>query len=229
MKTTPFYLAALIMLISSACTPTYQSRNFDSLTSHHQVVAVLPVEMVYTGMTPEGFSEDDMWEIEMAESQAFQMALHNEILRSTRNGRKSISVSLQDVKTTQALLQESGIALTDVEYHSPEKLAKILGVDAVVRATIQKNRIMSDLSSYGIEMGVRALGILTKQPTWPLLPGGVTHSKEINASYALVDGEHGETLWSVAFDVQADWRQHSNDIIDQVTRRGARKFPYRDQ
>jgi len=228
MKTFPIFFLTLTLLAASACTPSYLSQDFDTDTSDHQTIAVLPVEMVYTGRTPEGFTEMDMWEVESAESQAFQISFYNEILRSTRNGRKPIRVKLQDVKKTQALLQDHDIPFHEVEHQSPEKLAEILGVDAVVRARIQKHRLMSDLSSYGIEMGVRVLDILTEGSVWPWVPTNATTSKAIMTNYALVDGEDGETLWSVAFDVEADWRQRTDDIIDQVTRRGARKFPYRD-
>lgn len=36
-------------------------------------------------------------------------------------------------------------------------------------------------------------------------------------------------VWPIAFDIDADWRRPSNEIIDEVSRRAARKFPYRNR
>lgn len=229
MKTLPISLAALILLVLTACNPAYLSRDFSAITADHTSIAVLPFEMVYTGVQPKDLSYQDMLDIEIAESQAFQISFYNEILRSTRKGRKPIRVKMQDYKTTISLLRENGIPLHEVENESPERLATILGVDAVVRARIQKHRLMSDLTSYGIEMGARVLSVLSNRSVWPWLPAGVTQSKDIQATYSLIEKDRGEVLWMSSFNVQADWRQRANDIIDQINRRGARKFPYRDK
>jgi hypothetical protein len=229
MKSLTIFLAALALLLVPACKSYYVSSDFQTTTGDHQTIAVLPFEMVYTGVKPDKLTEADMAEIANAESQAFQISFYNEILRSTRNGKKPIRVKLQDFKTTQNLLRDRGISLNEVGQESPERLAEILGVDAVVRGRIQKNRLMSDLASYGIEVGVRILDVLTNAPIWPWLPMGVTQSKEIRANYSLLDKDNGAVLWSISFDIDADWRQRSNDIIDRVNRRGAKKFPYREK
>ena len=92
---------------------------------------------------------------------------------------------------TQQLLATKGISVLEVQNHSPEELAAILGVDAVVHARIQKNRLMSDLASYGIELGVRILNVLTDHAIWPWLPLGVTTSKEIQGELFLA----GQRQW----------------------------------
>ena len=86
---------------------------------------------------------------------------------------------------------------------------------------------MSDLASYGIEIGVHILDVMAPHTIWPFLPGDLTRSKEIRTMYALYDGVDGKTLWSISYDRDADWRQRANDIIDETNRQAARRFPYR--
>lgn len=223
-----FLLLGLILILPFIqCTPYYKAADFSSKTSDHQIVAILPFEMVYTGLKPDNLNEEDIEEIENAESRAFQISFFNSIFRSTRSGRKQIRISLQDYQTTIKLLQESDIGITDSWSEKPEKLAEILGVDAVLRARIQKHRLMSDLESYGISVGIRIITELAGQGIWPWLPTNVTKAKEIIADYRLINHADGQVLWSISFDVDADWSQKSNEIIDNVNRRAARKFPYR--
>jgi len=86
---------------------------------------------------------------------------------------------------------------------------------------------MSDFASYGISIGIHILSGLAEHVIWPFLPPDLTKSKEITADYSLLDGKNDQVLWSVSFKVEADWSRRSNDIIDDVSRQGARPFPYR--
>ena len=216
------------VFIFPACTPYFIANSFEQDTADHQVVAILPFEMLYTGLLPEGLSEDDILVIGEAEAKAFQISFYNEILRSTRSGKRDIYVSLQDFRTTVKLLEDSEQGLAIAWLESPENLANLLGVDAVLRGRIEKNRLMTDLESYGISVAIRILDILSPQGIWPWLPPGINRAKEIDASYALFDGREGKLLWNIAFQVNADWRRRSDEIIDEVNRRGARRFPYRN-
>ncbi|MBT8219974.1 MAG: hypothetical protein KJP00_09115 [Bacteroidia bacterium] len=224
-KTLLFVLASALIFIK--CTPYYQAIDFADKTSDHQLIAVLPFEMVYTGIKPDKLTDADIKEIEMAESQAFQISFANAVLRSTKAGKKQIRISLQDYQTTNKLLKDNGIDVLSSWNESPEKLAEILNVDAVIKARIQKHRLMSDLESYGISVGIHIIQVLGGNVIWPWLPANVTKSKEINTDYRLINRADGKVLWSIFFDVDADWRQRSNEIIDNVNRRAARKFPYR--
>ncbi|KKX48727.1 hypothetical protein L950_0219595 [Sphingobacterium sp. IITKGP-BTPF85] len=45
---------------------------------------------------------------------------------------RSLSIQMQDSRTTNATLSKAGINLADIANHTPEELAKLLGVDYVV-------------------------------------------------------------------------------------------------
>ncbi len=220
-------LAGFALLGFAACTPYYISSTFESQSAQHQTIAVLPFEMQFTGVQPERLTESDILELETAESRAFQISFHNELLRSTRSGRKALRVSIQDYHKTLRLLRHHDIDIRESWYMAPEELAALLEVDAVVRARIQKARYMSDLASYGIEVGMHVIRVLTQYWAGPWFPPISNRSKAVLADYSLYDGEEGTVLWSICFDRGADWRQPANEIIDEISRTAVRKFPYR--
>ena len=220
-------LAGLVILSIVACTPYYLSSRFESTTADHQHIAVLPFEIRFTGLKPEKLTDEDVLELEEAESRAFQISFYHEILRSTKNGRRAIRVDIQDYQKTIDLLKDYNIGIRDSWEMAAHELAKILDVDAVVRARIEKARYMSDLTSYGIELGVEIVHHLTNFVLWPWVPGISNQSKAIIGDYTLYNKKDDTTLWSIAFEEGADWRRPAHEIIDEISRKAARKFPYR--
>jgi len=209
------------------CTPFFISHDFDFQTAQHKDVAILPFEMHYTGIIPDELVDIAFNQIEEAESKAFMTSYYNEVLRSTRSGKKPIRVNVQHFNKTLQLLDENDIPITDSWTMKAEDLAEILQVDAVLIGHIEKNQLITDLESLGIDIGIHILNILTDNSLWSWIPSDLTKSKEVLTNYTLLDGKNGNTLWSIAYDIEADWRQPANEIIDNVNRRSSKKFPYR--
>jgi hypothetical protein len=224
MKTSTLIFLAAITISLWSCKAYYVAADFDARTAGHQTFAVLPFEMVFTGTRPEKLTEADMEVLAEAESKAFMISFYNEVLASTRHGRKPLRISLQHYDKTLSILEEHQIDIRSSWKEDPGRLAQLLGVDAVVKGRIQKHRIMSDLASYGIDIGVHILAAIT-DAAWFWLPE-MTRSKEIDTNYSLLDRE-GTVLWSIAYDIDADWRRPADEIIDDINRRSVRKFPYR--
>lgn len=220
-------LAVLVAFLFISCKTAYQIPDFDQVTQNHRIVAVLPFEMVFLGKVPKDLSEEDILEIEEVESQMFQSSFHNEVLRSGTRLQKNFRVGLQPYATTTALLKKNGISIRDSWEMEPEALAKLLEVDAVVSARVEKTRYMSDLASYAIDAGAVVLREVTGGIPGPWIPNRLGKSKDIVAAYSLIDTDGSQVLWSVSCNVDADWRSRSNDIIDRLNRLSARKFPYR--
>jgi hypothetical protein len=221
---------AMILVISfliSGCTPFFIASNFDYITADHDVIAIAPFQMTYTGLIPEELTVEDFLNIEEGESEAFMISYFNEILRSTKSGKKPIRINVQHHTKTLNLLAENDVSIKETWLMDSEQLAEILGVDAIVRGSIEKNQLIHDLTSYGIEVGLHIINILTDHSIFPWIPYGATKSKEVHASYDLVGGSDGTILWSISYKVEADWRQTANDIIDNINRRSSKKFPYR--
>lgn len=219
-------IGLLLLALLPSCKNAYTITNFDEVTQDHRSVAVLPFEMVFMGITPKNLTEEDIQQIEEAESQAFQISFHNEILRSTRNGRGPIRIDLQPYSTTLAKLDKNNISIRESWQTDPTELAKLLGVDAVVKGRIEKTQYLPDLASFGIDIGLQVLRTI-QVPGGIFIPNRVTNSKEVYGVYNLIDQSGERVLWSVSCDIDADWSQQSNEIIDRVNRRSARRFPYR--
>ncbi len=225
MKNISPYLIPFFCILFLGCSPQYISPHFDAQSSANKAIAILPIEMELVGRLPEDWTQEDITKIEAAESKSFQISLYREIMGSTRRGRRPISVQIQNYRTTQQKLLDHEITIQESWKTPPEELAEILEVQAVVSGHIIKRRYMSDLASYGIELGAHIFNLITQSHVFPWIPF-VSQSKNIQATYELISTE-GFTLWSVSFEESANWTRPSNEIIDGISRRAARKFPYR--
>ena len=217
-------LPALFLLLFTSCKRYYTASDFEEKTQDHQTIAILPFEMEFLGVQPKNFTPEIVDAIEENESLLFQTSFFNKVLESTRRGRKQLSIDIQHYSKTLTLLEKNGISIRESWFEDPSKLAEILEVDAVVKGRIQKMRYFTDAESYGIETGRVILDILTDSNIFS--DTGLT-DKEVTTSYSLIDKDNGAVLWSIDFKQQADWNTSSEQIVDMINRRSARRFPYR--
>lgn len=223
MKATTFF-SMLLLLLLTGCKRYYTVAGFDEKTAEHQTIAVLPFEMIYSGIPPRDLTQEDIERIEAGESRAFQASFFDAILASTRRGKKQLRVDVQHYSKTLSILKDNEIGILDSWDKNPEELADLLGVDAVVKGRIEKTRYMSDLASYGIEVGTQVISILTNNQFLPFINN---RNKNVRTGYTLINKDDGNALWSIAYEFNADWRSNSNDIVDGINAKSARRFPYR--
>jgi hypothetical protein len=221
------FLFVFSAFLLGSCRNYYIAHDFNQRAASHRTIAIAPLEMIYTGNKPKNMSDADIRKVEDGESRAFMISLYNEILRSTRGGKKPIRVSIQTVNNTLSILESSGISIRDSWKLSSVQLAQVLGVDAVVQGSITKKRYMSDLASFGIDLGTQILDGLTGGLVGSNVPNQATRTNDIRASYSLSSAGDGTTLFSQAFDYEADWDNTTEEIITFINRRFARNFPYR--
>jgi hypothetical protein len=215
-------LAIGIFVLTTSCHRYYTSSSFEQKTAKHKLIAVLPPQMVLTGNKPKNVTEEEIAKIEETESKLFQRSLYNNILSRANTNKYEMSVALQPYDNTIALLEAKGINLRDAWRKDDKELATILGVDAIVRMSVQKERYMSDLASFGIDMGARVLNTVLKNG--PFIPSR-SKTNDVIASCALVS--NGETLWNDTYKRAADWNSPANSIIENITDKFAKHFPYK--
>ncbi len=226
MKQSPILYLIFLFFVSCG-TPHYLVSDFETRTADHKKVAVIPFEMILTGKTPKGLSEEDILKIEEAESKAFQSAFFRHVSRSSDSRKKALRIDLQPTIETQNRLEKAGISIRESWTMDASELAVLLEVDAVAGAKIKKTRYISDLESLGIELGIEAINAITRYFFAEVMPYGLTKSKDVIADFALFDKADGAVLWSISFEMEADWSSSSNDIIRTISRKAARTFPYR--
>lgn len=230
MRASGALLAALALV---GCTAVhYESPRLAEHEAMSETVAVLPFVMVFTGRLPADLTPAQVAAIEEAESLAFQHALYNRLLdRSSVRRRRPILVPIQPVETTNRILGHRGISVRQSWVMPAEEVAVILGVDAVIRTRIVKERLLSDIGSYGREVGLVVLeevlaDAAEHEAVW-LIPPGLTRTHDIHAESSLVSGPDGALLWKVELHRATDWRRPANDVIVGITGTLSRKFPYR--
>lgn len=223
-KSLPFLSILLALVFLAACShKNYTSSYFEQQTSHHKLIAVLPAEMIFTGVQPKDLSPDDVAKIEEAESKLFENYLVNSILKYANTQKYYTTIGVQDISTTQKLLEDSGITIRDSWKEDDKKLAKILGVDAVVRMRIQKKRYMSDLASMGVSYGQQVLYQIGNVGKYvPYVPN---KTNDIYASCNIVS--NNQTLWNDDYRGTSNYNVSSERVIDEITDNFGRHFPYR--
>lgn len=204
----------------SACsTVRYAATDLESEALSHQEIAVLPVEINYSGPIPKRMSREQLIAIDNNESLLYQNSLYHQLLRKSH---KYPTIDLQPIERTNAILQAQNISPIEAWSIDPQELAQMLGVDAVVRATVDESRYLSDGAAIGIDI---ARSVLFEGGLWGA-GFGDTKTADIRASYAIFDAVNGRMLWKMAVIREADWNDRPEEVVNSVNRKIARNFPY---
>ena len=208
------------------CAPRmYTTPVFMAKAQHHRIVAVLPFEMVFSGKQPKKMTAEQIEKLEEVESIAFQNSLYHALLRQKELFYNRLRIGIQRVEKTNRILDQEGIGIRESWEIDPVELARILGVDAVIRTQVIKRRYMSDGASFGITVGSTILSALLDDSLDGLFVSAPT--KTIRSECVLHNGSDGVVLWAIKTADDTDWRLPANEIVDSVTHFFARKFPYR--
>ncbi len=217
----------LFTLVLSSCSKDYyQISSFKDKTRNHQKIAVLPVEMVFSGLKPFDLSDEEIQQQEEAESKAFQISLHNELLKRKENSKKGPHIQLMRTSQINKIIEEQ-MSIKDSWAETPEDMAKLLGVDAVLRSRVEKKRYFSDLASYGIDVASKLIGLLAKDIGIFAAGQSMKKSNDIYGRYELIEGSSEEILWSVSFEDAANYKNPAEEIINGLNEKAAKRFPYK--
>ncbi len=221
------YTTIVFTLILFSCSNKYYTAsNFSEKTENHKVVAILPAEVTYTGKQPKNLSPEDIAQAEEKESIDFQWALMNSILDHANTRKYITTVNFQDIHKTQKLLEENNISVRDSWKKDDEELAELLGVDAVIRMNIRKQRYMSDEASYGVGVAKQIAyktGIGSKVP----VPNSVGKTYDIYATCNLISDN--QTLWNDNYKRSTDYEVQPNVVVEWITNSFGENFPYKQK
>jgi hypothetical protein len=201
---------AMVTLTGFSQATTYVNPKFYNLAKNHKTVAVIPFD-VSIGLRPkerETITADQLKEMEAKEGIAVQNGLASWFLRKSKS--KPFDVEFQDVQVTNALLSKSEIDADNIKSHTPQELADILGVDAIIGGLMKTTKPMSEGASVALGM---AIGF------W-----GNTNSGDVTIN--LTNGADGATLWKYSSDLSSSLGSDMDTLIDGLMRRAAKKFPY---
>ena len=228
MKSRRISLVAMLLSAAACSTVNYQSPQFAERARHHQVIAVLPFEMVLAGDPPDNLTVQQIAQIEEAESVAFQEGYYYRLLNQASVHRKHpIRIDIQPVETTNRLLAAAGIGVRESWGMSAKELSRVLRVDAVINTSVHKTRYLSDGESFGVDLGLQVVNEVTEGRLAPILPWGLVKTHDIWANCELIDSLDGVVLWQTDLTQTTDWQYPANQVIAGFTEELAKKFPYR--
>lgn len=218
-----FLIAIVFVLCTTSCKRYYQISDFEQLTQDHKEIAILPFEIYTFGHVPKKLTPEMIEEIERTESTTFQSNFFSKVLASTRKGERPLQVSVQHYSQTNSLLKENGLEIKDTWTKNPEELAQMLGVDAVVKARVEKDQYFSDGLSAGLELSQTIISIFAERNPFYFN----SRNKEVVSDYALISND-GTVLWSIGYRNTADWQVQADQLVATINRRSTRHFPYRE-
>ncbi|WP_159946673.1 hypothetical protein [Polaribacter septentrionalilitoris] len=211
MKKKIFFFVLLVSSTIIAQTSLYENPKFDEIAKNHKSIGILPFKATVKlrpkqmeKMTPEQFKR-----LEINEGKSIQVAMFSWFLKRKKRG-KLTSIEVQDPTKTTALLRKKNITQEKLSEYTPEELAKILGVDAIISGTYETSKPMSEGASV-------ALGVLIG--FW-----GTTNSAVVNMN--VHNATDGILLWNYNKKVRGSIGSSPDDLINKLMRKASRRLSY---
>lgn len=203
-------MLALSVVYSNAQTRLYVDPNFLSIAGDHKIIAVVPFRTTIS-LRPKqlaALKEGQLAEMNEDESINIQNAMFAWFLTRRQQGRMWVDV--QDVSITNAILARNGITYDNMAKYSPQEIARILEVDAIVKGTFDTDKPMSDGASL-------ALGVLVG--FW-----GATNKATINMF--IYNAADGRAIVNYNKAVAGSVGSTTDQLINKVMRKASRRIPY---
>ncbi|MFI1773092.1 hypothetical protein [Thalassobellus citreus] len=196
---------------SIAQTNLYENPNFDEIAKSHKIIAVLPfiTQVKLRPKQMKDMTNEQLHKLEQSEGKGVQTAMYSWFLKRKKRGKLQ-SLEVQDPKVTTALLKKNDIDYDNLTEYTPQELAKLLEVDAVISGEFETDKPMSEGASV-------ALGLLIG--FW-----GSTNSAVINMS--INNAEDGVLLWNYNKKVRGSIGSSPDDLINILMRKASRRLAY---
>ena len=184
----------------------YLSNSFDGLSSDHQVLAILPF---FTNLDlGEEVAPAEVRRLEQQEGYAVQDALETYFGRGKK--KKKFTVSFQNSEDTNAILAKNEISFQNIDRYTIRELSEVLGVDGIVSGNLEVNTLLSN-------------GVPTELSFLDYILGDADYGR---IGIKISDGDSGKLLWKYEQEINRKSGKNTDDLIDKMMKKAARKFPY---
>jgi len=205
----PIYFLIVFLMsfgIASAQKDIYQSNRFDELSKDHRILAILPF---FTHLDlGERLPPKELKRLEQKEGYAVQDALETYFGRGKK--KKKFTVSFQNSEDTNALLNRNNISFENIDRYTIKELAEILQVDGIVSGNLDVNILLSD-------------GVPSDFSFLDYILGDADYGR---IGIKISDGRTGKLLWKYEQEITRKSGKNTDDLIDKMMIKAARKFPY---
>jgi hypothetical protein len=209
-KTFIFTIICMMSLTAFSQTHLYVNPGFKYITKDHRIIGILPFKSTVLLRPKEmkALSHEQLEKIEEAEGKSIQSAMYTWYL--VREMRGDLKVKLQSVAATNAKLKKAGITYENLEYYTPDSIAKILEVDAIIMGTYETTKPTSEAAAV-------VLGMFTGF-------FGKTNKAVINLY--IYNGEDGELLANYNKGVSGSIGSTSEKLVNKLMRKASRRIGY---
>lgn len=158
-------LITIIFLVSLTVfsqTLLYENPQFDEIAKDHKIIGIIPFKASVT-LRPKQMKElssEQLAKMEISEGESIQSALYSWFLKREKRG--TLTVKVQNIATTNAKLKKAGISIDNYEEYTPDELAKILEIDAIIMGTFETNKPMSEGAAVALGLLVGFYGSTNK-------------------------------------------------------------------
>lgn len=185
----------------------FESPKLGQLTAEHKTVAILPFKAsISYKRLPKNFDAQTNRDEERKLGSSLQSGMYTYLLRKSDD----YTVTVQDVERTNVLLKQNEV-YDKIDEMTPDALAKILGVDAVIKCAYAYEKT----SSEGLAI---AKTLLIGFGTGKVASGEMTMN--------VYNGADGDLLWRFYKEMNEDVMSSANAVMERMMRKVGRNFPY---
>jgi hypothetical protein len=192
-------------------TNLYENPEFDNIAKTHKIIAIVPfkTQVKLRPKQMKDMSSEQLNRIEKSEGESIQSAMYSWFLKRKKRGDLQ-NLEIQDPRTTTAMLKKQNIDYNNIMDFTPQELAKLLEVDAVISGDFETNKPMSEGAS--VVLGA-LFGFF-----------GSTNSATINMS--VHNALDGVLLWNYNKKVNGSIGSDTEDLINILMRKASRRLSY---
>jgi hypothetical protein len=185
----------------------FESPKLVQLAAEHKTVAILPFKAsISYKRLPKNFDAQTNRDEERKLGSSLQSGMYTYLLRKSDD----YTVTVQDVERTNVLLKQNEV-FDRIDEMTPDALAKILGVDAVIKCAYAYEKT----SSEGLAI---AKTLLIGFGTGKVASGEMTMN--------VYNGADGDLLWRFYKEMNEDVMSSANAVMERMMRKVGRNFPY---
>ena len=125
---------------AGAQTQLYELQGFRELALTHTTIAILPFKGAAFVSPLQSMMQDDVDIRREADLRGLEMQATLESWFLKRSERGKFIVQVQPTTETNTILNDNGVTLDNLTERTPQEVAKLLGVDAIVTGTVQAHQ-----------------------------------------------------------------------------------------
>lgn len=186
-----------------SCAKIFYTSDARTLSQNQKIIAIAPPKVSIAAR--KNINGDALIEQQKTESINFQREMYSWMLKRKMQG--NISVEIQDVETTIALLSKAGI--NDGKILTPTDMCQILAVDGIITSNYSLSKPMSEGAAVALAVLVGVWGA-TNQAT---------------VSLSIHDLSTKKMIWNFDHKLSSSLGTPAG-LVDALMRQASRKMPY---